>query len=185
VVLDPTAGTVSLPEGCLLDLGATAKAWAADRAAERIAAGTGCGVLVSLGGDIAVRRAPAGGFTVGLADVCGDPDAPVAVTVGDGGLATSGVGRRTWALADGRAHHLIDPATGLPVDTCWRTVSVAAGTCVDANTASTAAMVLGEAAPAWLAGHGLPARLVRADGTVTTVAGWPDDEPRPTRRAAA
>ena len=185
VHLDADRGTVALPAGCLLDLGATAKAWAADRAAVRIAGRTGVGVLVSLGGDIAVAGAPADGFTVGLADVAGDPDAPVAVTVGDGGLASSGIGRRRWTMADGAAHHLIDPSTGLPAATCWRTVSVVAGTCVDANTASTAALVLGEAAPAWLAGHGLPARLVRTDGTVTTVAGWPDDEPRPTRTVAA
>jgi thiamine biosynthesis lipoprotein len=54
---------------------------------------------------------------------------------------------------------------------------VAAATCVDANTASTAAIVLGGAAPAWLAEHGLPARLCAQDGTVTRVAGWPQERP--------
>ena len=185
IVLDDEARTVDLPADCLLDLGATAKAWAADQASVRIATRLSCGVQVSLGGDIATHSAPAGGFTVALADICGDPDAPVAVTIGDGGLATSGVGKRFWDLADGPAHHLIDPTTGLPATTCWRTVSVAAGTCVDANTASTAAMILGEAAPAWLSEHSLPARLVRTDGSVTTVAGWPEDEPRLVQRTSA
>ena len=185
IVVDADARTVDLPAGCVLDLGATAKAWAADQASARIGARLGCGVLVSLGGDIATHNAPAGGFTVALADICGDPDAPVAVSVGDGGLASSGVGKRFWDMTDGRAHHLIDPATGLPATTCWRTVTVAAGTCVDANTASTAAMILGEAAPAWLSTHGLPSRLVHTDGTVTTVVGWPEDEPRPSDRISA
>jgi FAD:protein FMN transferase len=46
---------------------------------------------------------------------------------------------------------------------------------VDANTASTAAMVLGEEAPDWLAQRRLPARLVRNDGSVVCVADWPGE----------
>ena len=179
VVLDAEHSTVVLEPGTLLDLGATAKAWAADRAAEAIADRMGCGVLVSLGGDIAVRQAPEGGFHVGIADICGDPDAPTAVSIDSGGLATSGIGNRHWTL-DGRpVHHLIHPGNGLPVESAWRTVSVAAGSCVDANTASTASMVLGEDAVDWLEGVGLPARLVTLDGDVCTVAGWPADQIEP------
>jgi thiamine biosynthesis lipoprotein ApbE len=175
VGLDAAAGTVTLPAGTLLDLGATAKAWAADRATAAIATRLSCGVLVSLGGDVSVKEAPAEGFVVGVADVCGDPDAPTAVSIHTGGLATSGVGNRHWTLGGVPVHHIVDPATGLPTDSCWRTATVAAGSCVDANTASTASMVLGEDAPAWLASLHLPSRLVRTDGTVVTVAGWPDD----------
>jgi thiamine biosynthesis lipoprotein len=175
VVLDRDAGTVALPPGTLLDLGATAKAWAADLAAAAIARRLDCGVLVSLGGDLAVRSAPEDGFTVGVADICGDPDAPAAVSIRSGGLATSGVGNRHWLLGTTPVHHLIDPSTGLPQDTCWRTVTVAAASSVDANTASTASMVFGESAPRWLGSRDLPARLVHHDGTVVTVAGWPDE----------
>jgi thiamine biosynthesis lipoprotein len=176
VVLDTVGTTLTMVPGTLLDLGATAKAWAADRAAREIAATLGCGVLVSLGGDIAVAGpAPAGGFCVGIADICGDTVPETTVSIDSGGLATSGVGRRHWTL-DGRpAHHLVDPATGRPVDSPWRTVSVAAGSCVDANTASTAAMIMGADAVEWLGDAGLPARLVRTDGGVQTVAGWPAD----------
>jgi len=100
-----------------------------------------------------------------------------------GGLATSGVGNRHWMLGGTPVHHLVDPSTGLPVATPWRTVTVAAGSSVDANTASTAAHVLGDGAPAWLAARDLPARLVAHDGSVVTVAGWPDDPgPRPVPR---
>jgi FAD:protein FMN transferase len=175
VVLDAVHGTVTMPAGTLLDLGATAKAWAADRAASSIAGQLGCGTLVSLGGDVAVRGAPAEGFAIGVADICGDPDAPTAVVIHSGGLATSGVGNRHWTLDGTPVHHLVDPATGLPTTPCWRTVTVAAGSCVDANTATTASIVLGDRAAAWLETHDLPARLVRTDGVVVNVAGWPED----------
>jgi thiamine biosynthesis lipoprotein len=69
-------------------------------------------------------------------------------------------------------HHIVDPHTGDVADPCWRTASVAAATCVDANTASTAAIVMGAHAPAWLDQCHLPARLVALDGSVTTTAGW-------------
>ncbi len=175
VVLDPERSTVAMPAGTVLDLGATGKAWAADRACDAIASRLGCGVLVSLGGDLAVRNAPEGGFAVGIADICGDEAAPLAVSITTGGLATSGIGRRRWLLGGTPVHHLVDPATGLPADTHWKTVSVAAGSCVDANTASTAAMLKGAAAVAWLEDRRLPARLARPDGTIVTVAGWPPD----------
>ncbi len=182
VALDSEHRAIGTMPGTVLDLGATAKAWAADRACAAIADQLGCGTLVSLGGDLAVRNAPAGGFDVGIADVCGDTSTSVQVSIATGGLATSGVGRRHWTLGDHRVHHLIDPDTGLPIDPHWRTVSVAAGSCVDANTASTAAMVKGEEAVGWLEEHRLPARLVRTDGLVVTTGGWPADhggEPRP------
>ena len=70
-------------------------------------------------------------------------------------------------------HHIIDPATGAPVRATWRTASVAAANCADANIATTAALVRGQAAPSWLAGLGLPARLVNWDGNVTVLGSWP------------
>jgi FAD:protein FMN transferase len=181
VELDPVILRVRLLHGAQLDLGATAKAWAADRCAELIARGLGCGVLVSLGGDIAVAGPPpAEGWRVRVTDDhAAGPEAPgQTVTIAEGGLATSSTTVRTWMTGGRRVHHIIDPATGESAQSCWRTVSVAAGNCVDANTASTAAIIRGEAALEWLRGSGLPARLVAADGTVETTAGWPsDDEP--------
>jgi FAD:protein FMN transferase len=176
VAFDEEERTLLIPAGVELDLGATAKAWAADRAATRIAEATGCGVLVSLGGDVAVAGpAPSGGWSIRIADDhAADLDAPgpvIAITTG--GLATSGVAVRRWVTDRGEAHHLIDPRTGRPAITPWRTVSVAATSCVAANTTSTAAIVLGEDASAWLVQRGLPARAVRADGSVLTVCGWP------------
>jgi thiamine biosynthesis lipoprotein len=179
VRVDRHASTVSIPSGVELDLGATAKALCADRAAQAAAAATGGGVLVSLGGDIAVcGPTPPGGWAVRVTD---DHASPVdaegqTVLIGAGGLATSGTAVRRWARGGRQLHHLVDPASGWPAPDCWRTVSVAAGSCVDANTASTAAIVLGGGAPGWLQERHLPARLVAIDGRVVLVGGWPADD---------
>jgi thiamine biosynthesis lipoprotein len=176
VLLDLDPPRVQLAGGAQLDLGATAKAWAADHCAEIIARQLGCGVLVSLGGDIAVAGpGPRGGWQVRVTDDhAAGPDAPgQTVAISSGGLATSSTTVRAWTLNGRRMHHIIDPATGEPARSCWRTVSVAAGNCADANTASTAAIVRGAGAVAWLRELALPARLVRENGLVETTAGWP------------
>jgi thiamine biosynthesis lipoprotein len=72
-------------------------------------------------------------------------------------------------------HHILDPRTGLPAAPVWRTVSVAAASCADANTAATAAIIRGWQAPAWLTVLRLPSRLVETNGTVHTIVGWPPE----------
>ncbi|HEX8860330.1 MAG TPA: FAD:protein FMN transferase [Actinomycetes bacterium] len=180
--LDRAGGRVRIPAGVRLDLGATAKALAADRAAARASQAAGCGVLVSLGGDLALAgQPPAGGWAVRVSDWHGDGLQAEGQTIRlhGGGLATSSTTVRRWTRGGERLHHLVDPTTGGPARVVWRTVSVAAGTCVDANTAATAAIVRGQRAPGWLDAAGLPARLVRPDGSVVRVGGWPEpDEAR-------
>lgn len=182
VRLDQAAGTLRIPADVELDLGSTGKGLASDLAAEAAlaVAGPDAGVLVSLGGDItALGRAPDGGWRITVAeDSRVDPDAALhaeVVAIPTGAVATSSVTVRRWTAADGSArHHIVDPRTGAPAHTPWRTVSVATATCETANAASTAAIVLGDAAPRWLAAAGLPARLVSEDGQVVRVAGWPE-----------
>jgi thiamine biosynthesis lipoprotein len=174
VSIDRCRGTVGLPEHTVLDLGATAKALAADRAARSIHDRLGCGVLVSLGGDAAASGpAPVGGFAIGIADTCTADMASETVAISSGGLASSGIGVRQWQLGTHRVHHILDPATGRPATTRWKTVSTTAATCVEANAASTAAIVRGEDAVGWLEELRLPARLVRLDGSVVYTSGWP------------
>jgi FAD:protein FMN transferase len=176
VALDARRRLLWLDPGCRLDLGATAKALAADRAAQVIAAATGSPTLVDLGGDVATAGpAPAGGWVVHVTDDHrAGPDADgQTVTVSGGGLATSSTTVRRWRRAGRAVHHIVDPATGEPAAPVWRTVSVAAASCVDANTASTAAIVRGVSAPEWLESLRLPARLVTPEGTVVTVGAWP------------
>ena len=169
---DPAAHTLSLPAGVGLDLGASGKAWAADRAATAVASSLGVSVLVSCGGDIAVRgAAPEGGWPVRVAlDV--DADQWQDVVVFDGGLATSGTTSRRWRRGGVELHHIIDPSTGLPAQTPWAMVSVAAATCLEANAAATAALIMGDRAPEWLDDLELPARLVDARGGVRFAGGW-------------
>ncbi len=178
IELDPQAGTVRVPAGVTLDLGATAKALAADRSAERaLSASTATGVLVNLGGDIATAGTPPrGGWRVRVADSHRAAAAAPgqSLTIESGGLSTSSTTARRWRRRGADAHHIVDPATGAPATEHWRTVSVAAANCVDANIASTAAIVLGAAATDWLEDTALPARLVGIDGDVAVTAGWPD-----------
>jgi len=176
VDLDREDLTVRLPAGVHLDLGATAKALAADRAARTISMATGAGVLVNLGGDIAVAGlAPAAGWRVEIVADPADGGRRPVIALRHGGLATSSTSSRAWRRGVQTLHHILDPRTGRSVDSCWAAVSVAAATCVDANSASTAAIIRSAAAPGWLASLGLPARLVGTDGTITTTGAWPDE----------
>ena len=178
IEFDEGARTVSVPRGVEIDLGATAKALASDLAAAAAFAAVGSGgVLVSLGGDIAVRgEPPHEGWAVQTSE---DSSAPIdddeeTISIQSGGIATSSTTVRRWSRGGVVLHHIIDPATGQPAAGPWRTASVVAATCVDANIASTAAIVMGEPAIRWLTARGLPARLLDRDGIVHRVAGWPE-----------
>jgi thiamine biosynthesis lipoprotein ApbE len=174
---DAATRRVWIPSGVELDLGATAKALASDLAAKAAAeVVAGGGVLVSLGGDIAVAgEAPIGGWPVQVSEDSGAPvdEREETVSINDGGVATSSTTVRHWTRGGVVLHHIIDPATGLPVDGPWRTATVAAATCVDANIASTAAVVMGHNALPWLERQGLAARLVGQDGRIERTARWP------------
>jgi FAD:protein FMN transferase len=155
VQVDRSRPAVRVPRGVELELGAMARALAADRAAGECAASLRGGVLVNVGGDIAVGGpAPDGGWPVRVTDDhaagFGSPGETVSIT--SGGLATS----------NGRS------ASG-----SWRLVSVAAANCVAASAAGAAALARGAAALQWLDSLRLPARLVGVDGAVERVADWP------------
>ena len=180
VELDRVGLIVRIPDGVLIDLGATAKALAADRAARAIAISVDTGVLVNIGGDIAVAGPPpASGWRIEIDAVPAGAGVPVAprtvIAIRDGGLATSSPVSRVWYRGHQPVHHIVDPRTGTPANSRWSAVSVAAASCVDANAASTAAVILSDAAPGWLAGLGLPARLVSTTGAVVTTGAWPDE----------
>jgi thiamine biosynthesis lipoprotein len=175
---DRRSRVVLLPEGVELDLGSTGKALAADLAARAALNAAGAsGVLVSLGGDIATAGIPpAGGWRVHVAEDSRDrPDADgEVICLPSGGVATSSTTVRRWTRGGAVLHHIIDPRTSLPATGPFRTVTVAAATCLDANIASTAAMVRGETAIDWLTARRLPARLVENDGTIHYIGRWPD-----------
>lgn len=163
---------LSVPAGMVLDLGATAKAWAADRCACLVAESLGGAALVSLGGDLRVAGGEVDDWTILVQD---GPDEPASlISLGTArGVATSSILGRSWTRWNQRMHHVLDPVTCRPAPEVWRSVTVAAGSCLTANTMTTAALVKGVGAPLMLRDGGLPSRLVRADGHVTTLNGWP------------
>ncbi|MDR6621741.1 FAD:protein FMN transferase [Sinomonas atrocyanea] len=158
---------LSVPRGVVLDLGATAKAAAADLAAHQVHDEIGTSVLVSLGGDIATAGRAA--WEVLVQDLPGDPATQVSLG-GGWAMATSSIQKRRRGAG---VHHILDPWTALPAPAAWRSVTVAAPDCLSANMASTAAIVRGTGAVARLRELGLPARLVRHDGGVIELGGWP------------
>jgi thiamine biosynthesis lipoprotein len=167
---------LTVPIGTRLDLGATGKALTSDLIAAAVFAQLGIGVLVGLGGDIATAGpTPDGGWNVLVQDRPGDPAVTVALPPG-GAIATSSTQGRRWIASGQQMHHILDPRSCRPAQTVWRTASVAAATCAHANALSTAALILGPEAPAWLRGQGAASRLVAANGDVVCVAGFPDGD---------
>ena len=168
--------TVRVPRGISLDLGATAKAWAADLVALTILEELGSGCVVSLGGDIRVvgdDRVPS--WPVRVTEKP-DDQGGTWVWLDAGGLATSSTVVRRWRAGGAERHHLVDPRTGLPVDGPWRTVTATGPTSVAANVATTAALVLGAEAVDWLDARGIDARLVGRDGRTTRTGTWPGED---------
>mgnify|MGYP003870912785 CR=1 FL=1 len=166
---------IRVPDGVALDLGAVGKAFAVDAVAAALAA-QGLAAIVSIGGDVAVAPGPA--RHPWRVDISEAPGGPVQqhLIITEGAVATSTTTHRRWRHEGRIAHHIVDPRTGRPAAEVWRSVSATAATAVDANTATTAAIVLGHGAPDWLRGLGLAARLVGVDGHVVTTGGWPTDE---------
>jgi thiamine biosynthesis lipoprotein len=166
---------LAVPPGCVLDLGATAKAWTADRCARAVAAACDCAALIALGGDIATAGHAPDGWSVLVQDGSDQPSCVIALPSG-AALATSSTISRTWTARGALVHHILDPRTAAPAAPVWRTASVVSDTCVTANTLSTAALVDGVTATRRLRAHDVAARLVAADGTVVRLGGWPAAE---------
>ncbi|WIB78645.1 FAD:protein FMN transferase [Curtobacterium sp. MCPF17_002] len=164
-----------VPAGITLDLGAIAKAAAADAAAASITARLGVGALVSLGGDVATAGPdPSGGWQVRVQDLEDDPVDHVRLAAG-WSVATSSTQKRRWEQDGHARHHILDPRWGLPADPVWRSVTVVAPSCTTANTMTTAAIVRGHGAVEALRRSGRAARLVAADGSVVRLGRWPVD----------
>jgi thiamine biosynthesis lipoprotein len=177
--LDERTRTVRIPRGVRLDLGSSAKALAADRAATRIAQQLDTGVLVSLGGDVSVDGpAPEGGWAIGIAreSSAREHEIDQVVAIRQGGVASSSPAVRSWIAGTERVHHILDPATGSPSEPYWSLVTAAGSSCVEANALTTASVVWGTQALEKLSSYGQAIRLQRHDGVVFTLGGWPEEE---------
>lgn len=174
--LDPSGG-IRIPDLTSLDLGSTGKAWAADLVAAAFRQELQASAIVSVGGDVRISESNPGAvepWPIAVAERPGDV-ADTVVTLDRGGLATSSTQVRRWSRGGVRHHHLLDPRTGGPAEEVWRTVTATGPTCTAANTACTAAVVLGHQAVPWLESRGVAARLVGSDGTIRVTGAWPVD----------
>lgn len=163
---------LTLPQGTALDLGATAKATAADWAAARVAEELNTAVLISLGGDIATAGVTDAPWQVIVQDTEDDPGQQISLQAGFA-LATSSTRKRRWSNRGLPMHHILDPAFGLPAEPLWSSITVAAPTCLVANTYSTAGIVRGTKALDWFESLNLAARLVDSDFQVHRTSRWP------------
>ncbi|MGN6442998.1 MAG: FAD:protein FMN transferase [Arthrobacter sp.] len=172
---------MTVPAGLRLDQGATAKAVAADLAAAEVHRRLGCGVLVSLGGDLASAgpgpqdeqsEAKSGQWQILVQDLPADPAQHISLAPGFA-LATSSTQKRRWLHEGTQVHHILDPRFGLPAEPVWRSVTVAAPTCLEANAFSTGAIVRGFKALEWFRAEGISARFVDSRGRVAATGDWP------------
>lgn len=149
---------IRLEPGMEIDFGGVGKEYAVDRAARLASEASSCSSLINFGGDIVVTRPrkhmeP---WRVGLENP--ERSVPTAARLLDltaGGMATSGDARR-FLIRDGVLYgHILDPTTGWPVAGGPRSVTVAAGTCVQAGMLATLAMLEGSGARAFLEEQGV------------------------------
>ena len=176
IVLDELLRTVRLPAGVALDLGGIGKGRAADLVVGELLAAGAEGACVNLGGDVRVAGRPpadAEAWHVGVTDPF-DPDVDLCVLAVTGGAVTTSTRlRRRWSGPAGDAHHLLDPATGAPVDSGLAAVTVVAAEAAWAEVLAKAAFVAGAAEGVeLLTASGAEGLLVRDDGAVHETAGF-------------
>ena len=139
------------PAGLRLDSGGIVKGLAADLVAELVA-GDGA-VAIDCAGDLRLKGATP--REVRVADPFTHDRVLHRFALTDGGVATSGIGRRSWLGADGRpAHHLLDPGTGRPAYTGVVQATALAPTAVEAETLAKAALLEGPGRGAGRLVHG-------------------------------
>lgn len=174
--VDAEGHIVQLPAGTTLDAGGIGKGLAADLVVEELLAAGALGALVSIGGDVRVAgTAPQdGGWAIDVASPFEGGSVLATLRLHVGGVATSGTHFRRWTAADGTpAHHLLDPATGLPTHTPLIAATVIAGTTAWAEAWTKAVMVCGaEDALPYLDNLGLGALAVTLDGETVVNNAW-------------
>lgn len=133
-----------LPAGHGVDLGAVAKGWATDRLAEYLRQQGVTAAILDLGGNVyALGDKEGEPFTVGIRDPLAPEELTAAVRVKDKAVVTSGVYERGFELEGVTYHHILDPATGWPVQNGLVSVTVIGPRAADADALSTGCFVLG------------------------------------------
>jgi FAD:protein FMN transferase len=149
------------PPGLRLDSGGIAKGLFADLAADTLAGYES--FAVDCGGDLRLGGASGAARKVDVASPLAD-GVLHSFELAEGGVATSGIGKRSWLDPSGApAHHLLDPGTGRPAFTGVVQATALAPTALAAETLAKAALLSGpEGARRWLPHGGV---LVLEDGS--------------------
>jgi thiamine biosynthesis lipoprotein len=139
-----------------IDFGGIGKEYAVDRVLGLVAARFAGAALVNFGGDLAANRAPgAAPWQVGVERPDTEREARLLLELSRGGLATSGDTHRFLLREGVRYGHILDPKSGWPVSDTPRSVTVAAGSCVEAGMLATFAMLQGRGAESFLEEQGV------------------------------
>lgn len=149
--MDESSRSLSLREGIHLDFGGIAKGWAAQEAADRLAALGPC--VIDAGGDIAVSGLQVDGqaWPIGVRDPFHPEEHLAVLHITAGGIATSGTDYHRWLKRGRWQHHIIDPRTGQPAETDILTATVIAPDAVQAEAAAKSVLILGsQAGLQWL-----------------------------------
>lgn len=170
--VDHRAGLLRRPPGLKLDSGGLGKGLFADVLADRLSGHAS--YAIDCAGDLRVGGAAAGERGVRVASPF-DGRVLHTFAVRAAGVATSGIGRRSWIDRDGGpAHHLLDPATGRPAFTGVVQATAIAPTALEAEIRAKAAVLAGpDRAPEWIAAGGV---LVFDNGKAALI------EPKPNLR---
>ncbi len=161
--------TVTLPSGMEIDLGAVAKGYIADRVAEFLRENNVESAVLNFGGNvIAMGSKPDGTpWNIGIQD----PDQPTGdsiavLKVNDTSVVTSGVYQRGFELDGVWYHHILDSATGMPVDNGVASVTIISDQSALGDALSTACFVMGQEGLALAGSMGAEAIIIYADGAV-------------------
>ena len=163
-----------------LDAGGIAKGWIADELSDLLADCGLSGSIVNLGGNVMVRgEKPTGeAWRVGIRDPKNPGNLLGAVSLREGSAVTSGTYERSFRKDGALYHHVLDPRTGMPVDTDVAGVTVVARRSIDAEGFSTTLLALGmERGPP---SHAIITRSSRRSSSTSTA---PSPAPAKRRRS--
>lgn len=147
IKIDEKASTVTVEDpDILIDLGAIAKGFIADKIKEYLVECNISSAIINLGGNVLLVGSKPGNsyFTIGVEKPFGSVNEYItSVPVSDKSVVTSGVYERYFELDGTIYHHIIDPQTGYPTDNDLYSVTIVSDKSVDGDALSTTCFVLG------------------------------------------
>ena len=139
--------TVTLPAGMMIDLGGIAKGYIGDAVRAYLENRGITSAVLAFGGNIVTIGTKPDGklWKIGVQDIDGPAmESMLVLQMGGGSAVTSGNYERGFELDGVRYHHILEPATGWPVQNSLASVTILGDSSAMGDGLSTAAFVLGE-----------------------------------------